>query len=169
MKRFASLLLILSVMISGAVFMTGCDNDDDDKNKDNEGAAAAVAGTYHGTLAAKVMTVDCSFDGEYDLVIRSEKESDDATVVLPACTFTMPGNPNPQTIHELTVSGVDVEKATGAYLLEDDDFNLTVEGVAYSGRLEGTVKGSDVTLNYTVTPGKMPMPINFTFTGTLKK
>lgn len=174
MKTISRLIWILALAFIGSASLVSCGDDDDDDHRD--GGASKIAGTYNGTLTAKVnvynSTVDCNFEGTYDLSILREKNTDDdVTVVLPACSFATPGMQTAQSIPAVTVADVDVEKSltdANVYLIEEDDFKVVIDNVIYSGSIIGTVTGSNINVNYKLRPGSMPMPINFTYTGTLK-
>lgn len=157
-------------VIVGATALSSCDDDEDDPK--NYGASK-IAGTYNGTISAKVMTFDCNIEGTYDVVIRNDNRfEDEVTVVIPACSYTNDNMPGVQTIPELTIIEVDVDRTghdADKYILEEDDFSVKVDGVTYTGYIYGTVDGSSINLEYQITPGKMPMPINFTFAGTRNK
>lgn len=143
------------------VFVSCSDDDDDDPV-----VTGNVTGTYSGTLNATVMATDCPMDGEYQLSILSQKDEDLVTVVLPQCSFTTPGMPTAQTIPSVTVVDVDVDTYSDGYTIKADEFNVTMDGVSYTGSINGTVSGGVAKINYSMVPGKMPMQINFTFNGT---
>lgn len=167
MAVFAALCLLLPAFVS-------CDKDEDDPNGGNEPIeepidVSKIFGTYSGSLGWKVMTTEDMFTDVYDLIISDDNDDDDVTVTLPQCTFTPPiENARPFTIPSLEVNDVDVEKAGNGYSISADDFVKVIDGVNYTGKIEGTVDGNNVKIYYTLIPGIMPMPINFTFTGTLK-
>lgn len=170
MKALNRIIWILAIALLGSSALVSCDDDDDDRDLD--GGASKIAGTYNGTLTAKVMTIDCNFEGTYDLqILRERGTDDDVTVVLPACSFSTPGMQTAQSIPTLTVTDVDVERSltdVNIFTIEDDDFTVVMDNVIYSGKIRGKVEGSNISVNYTLTPGSMPMPINFTFAGSLK-
>ena len=170
MKKIWNMMAMGLLLIGSSALMVSCDNDDD-KDDDLDGGASRIAGVYTGGLSGKVMTVDVSFDDVYDVEIIDEKDADndDVTVVLPECSFSNAAMPALMTIPAVTVADVDVERSnSNAYLLEKDSFEATVGGVVYKGSVSGRISGTKAVLNYTLTPGNMPMPINFTFTGELK-
>ena len=156
----ALLCLIMPAFVS-------CDNDDD---KDDPTVAAAILGTYSGSLDYSVMGYEPgNIEGEYELkIMKDPTDADDVTVVLPQCTFTPPIGDTAFTIPSLTIDDVDVAEKGGKYSLSEDDFSVKVGDVTYTGRLTGTIEGKTVKAQYIVRPGRMPMDINFTFTGTLK-
>lgn len=167
MNKFKTLTMILVMALFAA-----CSSDDDKDEGFVDGGAADIVGTYSGSLAGKVGSVDISFDGKYDLVLSRQKDDDDeVTVVLPACSFENPGMPNLEAIPAVAVPDVEVEYSTtdaGVYTFEEDNYEVVINGVTYKGRINGKIAGANIQVNYTMTPGRMPMPINFTFTGTLK-
>jgi len=170
MKELSKLFWILTAVFIGTAALTSCDDDDDDKDRD--GGASIIAGTYNGDLAAKVTTIDCNIEGKYDFIINKQQDTDDdVTVVLPECSYTTPGMQKPQTIPAITVTDVDVKRSisdNNVYVIEEDNFTVTIDGVVYYGTIQGTVTGFDIQVNYSLRPGKMPMVINFTFSGKKK-
>ncbi|MCM1489871.1 MAG: calycin-like domain-containing protein [Muribaculum sp.] len=175
MKKIWNAVVALALILSGACVMTSCDDDDDDKP--NGGNISDIIGIYNGGITAKVVppmgnAIDCIIDGTYDLsIMREQGEDDEVTVVIPGCSYSTENMPRVETIPELVIRDVDVDRTghlADKYILEEDDFVVTVDGVTYVGSIYGTVTGSDVNLTYQVTPGKMPMPINFNFTGKRK-
>ncbi len=167
MKKLSRIFLILTAVFIGTVAFASCDNDDDDMDRD--GGASIIAGTYNGGLTAKVTTIDCNIEGKYDFIINKQQGTDDeVTVVLPGCSYTTPGMQKPQTIPAITVADVDVEHSLSdknVYIIEEDDFTVSINGTTYTGSIQGTVTGSDIRVNYSLKPGQMPMDINFTFSG----
>lgn len=131
-----------------------------------------IAGTYNGALSWKVMTYEGEFPGKYEVAILEDADHEDCVnVILPACSFKMPipGSTAETPIPSLTVKGVPVKESANVYSFSMDEFTITIDGVAYKGsKLAGSVVGKDVTLAYELTPGRMPMVINFSFNGTLK-
>ena len=162
--RMIGLMAILCLIMPA---FASCDKDDDD----DPAVANSILGTYSGTLGYTVMGFEPgTIDGTYDLkLINDPTDADDVTVVVPECTFTPPiPNASAFTIPSLTINDVDVTEKGGKYLLSEDDFEIKVGEVTYTGKLSGTVDGKNINVDYVVRPGKMPMDINFTFTGTLK-
>lgn len=161
MTVLAALLMLLPAFVS-------CDKDDD---KDDPTVAAAILGTYNGSLDYSVMGYEPgNIEGRFDLkIVKDANDADDVTVVVPQCSFTPPiPNSSAFTIPSLTITDVDVTEKDGRYSLSEDDFAIQVGDVTYTGKLSGTVEGGNIKVDYVVRPGKMPMDINFTFTGTLK-
>lgn len=170
MKKIWKVLAAVAVVAFGATAIISCDNDDD---KDLEGGASKIAGTYSGDLSATVMGTPCDFDGKYDVVItKINGIEDDVTITLPECTYKNDYMPNGFVIPSVTVADVDVARSSSdsnVYILDDEDFSTTVNGMDITGKINGgKVTGSKIELTYSITPGRMGMPINFTFTGNLK-
>ncbi len=164
------LLTLLCFFLPAVV---SCDKDDDkDEPKPDEPTMniSEITGKYSGTLGWKVMTTEDKFSGDFEVSIaKDDSDKDEVTVTLPECTFAPPiPNSKPFTIPSAIVDGVDVEFADGVYTLSESDFKVEISGVQSPGSVTGTIKDGKATLLYTITPGAMPMPINFTFTGTLK-
>lgn len=167
MSVLAALFLLLPAFVS-------CDKDDDkDEPKGEEQITdvSKITGSYSGSLGYNVMGFEPgAIEGTYDVKIMSDAtDKDDVTVELPACTFTPPiPNSSAFTIPSLTVDGVDVTVKDNVYTISEDDFSIEVAGTTYTGKLSGTIKGKEAAVEYVVRPGRMPMDINFTFTGTQK-
>ncbi len=126
-----------------------------------------ASGVYSGSLSAKVMTSDFPMDGEFQLSILSKRDNnEEVTVVLPQCSFTPPGTPVTQIIPSVTVADVDIEASGNGYTIKEDEFMVVIDDVTYTGSINGTISGGVAKINYSMTPGKMPMQINFTFNGT---
>ena len=162
------------MILCGATAVTSCDDDDD---KPNGGNISEIIGTYNGGITAKVVPpmgnpIDCTISGTYDVSItRQQGDDDEVTVVIPSVSYSTENMPSVETIPELVIKDVDVDRTghhADKYIIEEDDFVVTVDGVAYVGSIYGTVTGNSANIDYQVTPGKMPMPINFNFTGTRK-
>lgn len=172
MKKIWKVLAAVAVVAFGATAMASCDKDEDEEFVD--GGASRIAGSYSGTLKATVMSTPCDFDGAYDLVLSKQNGIDDeVTVTIPECTYQNDQMPGGFVIPSVVVPDVDVKKSTkdsNLFVLDDEEFDTTtIGGMKISGKINGgRVTGSQIELTYTITPGKMGMPINFTFTGNLK-
>lgn len=163
MAVLAALIMLLPAFVS-------CDKDDD-KDEPKPGDISNIIGTYSGSLAYSVLGFEPGMiDGDFDLKIMNDaSDRDDVVVVLPECSFTPPiPQASSFTIPAITVDGVDVIEKGNVYTISDDDFQVTINGVEYTGNLTGTVARKNIQVEYMVRPGKMPMDINFTFEGTLK-
>lgn len=161
----ASLLLILPAFVS-------CDKDDNDEPDESKGTGVSnIIGTYKGSFNnVNVAGVVCDVAGDYDVIIKEKpKTSDEVIVVLPECSYKVGAmGANAKTIPSITIDDVNVKVNGSEYIISKGSYKFTQNDVEYSGQISGTVKGKEATLNYTIIPGDMPMPINFTFTGTLK-
>lgn len=157
-------------VIVGATAFVSCDDDDDKDFKPGAGGADKVVGVYSGPISAKVMNIECKIEGTYDFSIQKQ-EDDEVIVTIPSCTYVTEQMSTGGTIPQLVIRDVDVDR-TGVhadkYILEEDEFSIVVDGVRYSGAIYGVVDGSSIELSYQITPGQMPMPINFSFSGTRK-
>lgn len=150
-----------------------CDKDDDDEPKkdDNTSYVEAVVGNYYGSLGYSVMNYEPgNIEGSYELkILKDTEDDDDVIVMVPQCSFTPPiPNASAFTIPALTITDVDVNKKGETYTIKEDDFSIDIDGTTYTGKLSGTIAGKDAKVEYTLRPGRMPMDINFTFTGTAK-
>lgn len=150
-----------------------CDKDDDDdpKKDDNTNYVAAIVGNYSGSLGYSVINYEPgNIEGSYELkILKDTEDDDDVIVVIPQCSFTPPiPNSSAFTIPALTITDVDVTKKGETYTISEDDFSIDINGTTYTGKLYGTIAGKDAKVEYTLRPGRMPMDINFTFTGTAK-
>ncbi|MDE5840327.1 MAG: hypothetical protein K2H49_05350 [Muribaculaceae bacterium] len=174
--RFISAVAALAVFVP--VF-TSCDKDNNDEDEPSAGddnnveVVDNIAGTYSGSMEYSVGNMGAGpIVGEYEIkIIEDESDKDDVTVVIPSCSF-VPPIPNAQqfTIPELTVTDVDVTTDGKEYTLEKDSFTISIDKKDYKGnKLTGTVKGPEINIRYQLTPGGMPWPIVFTFSGTLNK
>lgn len=161
--RLVGLMTMLCFIMPAFV---SCDKDDDEP-ADTDG----LAGVYSGSLSYSVSGYEPGdIKGTYDLkILKDANDEGDVTVVIPECTFTPPITQGRAfTIPELSIEGVDVAQKGDVYTLNKDKFRMDINGVTYSGNLSGRVNGKNVVLEYLVRPGRMPMDINFTFSGTLK-
>ncbi|MDE7347653.1 MAG: calycin-like domain-containing protein [Muribaculaceae bacterium] len=182
MKKLNILALLSALLLLIPAFVS-CDKDDNG-DKDEPAEIDHVIGTYTGTMVASVSAMghvydDIPMEGTYEIKISSQDNASGRVVVeLPECSYTPPMGSNLETIAALTVDNVEVEEnGNGLYSLDKDEFTVAVDGVQYTLNIEdydsddksGTlIAGRDIKLVYTITPGKMPGFIKFTFTGTLK-
>lgn len=158
MSVLAALFMFLPAFVS-------CDKDED---KDEPAAVAKVTGSYTGTLKAVVTNIDCEMPGEYTITIQKDQKDDDVQVVIPETSFKYPGSERVATIPAFTIPDVDIKSSGNAYIISEDDYSVAVNGVEYSGSIHGTINGKNAEINFTVTPGAMPMPISYTFKGVQK-
>lgn len=162
--RMIGLMAILCFIMPAFV---SCDKDDD---KDEQAAVSKVIGSYTGTLDAIVMNVDCDMPGEYTVTIQKEpKEKDEVQVVIPETSFKYPGSERENTIPSFTIPEVDVKSSgNNRYVISEDDYSVTINGVEYSGSIHGTITNQTAEISYIITPGAMPMPISYKFKGVQK-
>lgn len=140
-----------------------CDKDND---KDEVVAPGDVTGTWVGTLAAKVMNIDCEMPGMYEVsILKEPTEDDEVQVVIPETSFKYPGSDRVSTIPSFTIPEVDVKKSGKAYIISEDKYSVKLNGVEYTGSIQGKITGADAEISYTVKPGVMPMDISYTFKG----
>ena len=125
-------------------------------NDKNGMFAAKVVGSYDGATLLSVMK---SASGAYLGAIEINAQEDGKfTIVTPEVGEGMMGMP------ALTIKDV-VIKSTGAneYSIEHEKFTLNDKFVFTNG-LNGTLKDSKLSLEYSIKPGEMPFPIEFIFT-----
>ncbi|MDE7427561.1 MAG: calycin-like domain-containing protein [Muribaculaceae bacterium] len=139
-----------------SVSLASCGDDEKkDEPKDTD-AAAMAAGTYKGSVAMSVMgTVVDPVAGEVELTATDETH---VNVVIPELKYAN------FTIASVTVPAVEVTKAADGSVIigagSYSDSSITCKII--SGKVSST---GSLTLDFTLQPGKMPMPINAGFTG----
>lgn len=153
---FASMMMSVA-LIASCSMLTSC-GDDDEPSNGGKPAAEEVAGTYTGSLTTTVMGESDTVDG-YSLKIT---KTSDNTVSIETPANGQP----PMALPSITVENVKVSKdANGNYSFAEISANGTIGEKKYSITLAGTGKSNQVTVNYAVQYGNMPMSINFTFDG----
>ena len=172
MKKIRLIPLLAALFMLLPAFVS-CDKDDKDEPKPDEPTLDVdnIAGSYSGSLGYSVMGFEPgSIEGTYELqILKDVDDADEVTVVLPECSFTPPiPQASTFTIPSLKVDDVDVTVKDNVYTISEDEISVEVGGTIYTGKISGTVSGKDASVEYTLRPGRMPMDINFTFTGTLK-
>ncbi|MDE6342823.1 MAG: hypothetical protein K2K93_10940, partial [Muribaculaceae bacterium] len=141
---FAALCLLMPAF-------TSCDKDDDDD--DVVAVPSEVTRTWVGTLAAKVMNIDCDMPGMYEVsILKEPTEDDEVQVVIPETSFKYPGSERVSTIPSFTIPEVDVEKSGNGYTISKDKYSVTLNGVTYSGSIQGKI-GASAEISYNVKPG----------------
>lgn len=154
LKTFLAIAFIIPLLAS-------CGDDEEDISD-----ASRITGTYAGSAHVNVLNNDC---GDMELDIRIDAQTDGtATVTLPQCSFTIPGTDRSHTIASFQVSGVKVTESKNVYHIKADSYSVTLDGVNYSGSIDGKIAGKDANIDYSIMPGAMRMDINFSFKGTLK-
>lgn len=139
-------MFALAVVAMLGLTMVGCSKDYADK----------VTGSYEGTMKMSVQSTDYpSVDAT--VVIKSEDENL-VSITIPAMGEGRMAMP------ELTIGGVSVSKDGKTYNLSKEEINITVEEIAWTGTLSGSVESEKLTLTTSLKPGAMPMSIDLTFT-----
>lgn len=167
LKFYHGLLAVAAIMLS--MSFVSCD-DDDDEEEEVLTAAESIEGTYAGSMAMTVSSIDC---GTVDMTVAIAAESaESVSVTLDAFDISVSTMHMDMSIGEIAISGVSVtDNGDGTYTLSNEDF--TVEDVAYdettitvTGSLEGTIDASgNASITAPLTFGAMPMPVNCVFTG----
>ena len=139
-------------MMAAVLCLAAC-SDDEETVKPSE----AVAGNYQGTITMSVAST--SYDPTEATIQITAVSDNTVTIVLPSAGSGAMALPS------LTVSG--------AVVSTTDDVTYTISETAinqdkYVGSLTGTIKNGKADIDYSVTPGAMPMAINFDFTGEKK-
>lgn len=150
MKNFRQILAALMLCMASTVPFTSCSNDESD---DEPGAPAAniVAGSYCGDMICSVMGSESVFEDKTVTLTAT----DDATVSLVVPSF---GNP-PMQVPEITITGIGVTGDNGEYTLAATDFDQEVDGRKCSGVVKGRCTGNQLTIQYNLQFGAMPMPL----------
>ena len=164
MKNLKSIFYAMLLCIGLTAALTSCsDKENDEPGVPTSSVAYKVSGTYNGDMECTVMNTDFEFE---DMAI--EVVSTDASTVeisIPSC--------GPEIMHmalpELHIQGVKVSGKDGVYTLASTEFSETTEdGKTYSGNIAGSCKGNELTINYNLNYGSMPMPLVFSYTGVKK-
>ncbi len=147
MKNVKTLLMMaLAIVMFGFASCT----------KETQKPAQSVAKTYVGTLSYGVGEMT---DVEASVELKGESD-DKISIVLPAIGEGM------MSIPEFTLSGIAVSTSDNkVFTLAETEISQTVGTTNYVGTLTGEVNNGQLTLNYALKPGAMPMSINFTFVG----
>lgn len=165
MSNIKAIILPLLMMAVAAV-AASCSKDEEGTLSDGQ----HIAGSYAGKLTWNVMGIEETYTDAYEVkVIAGEADPNTVSVVLPECKFTVPGTDREVTIPSMVANSATVTESGNVYTFTQTEFSLTAGPMTLSGsNLRGKVAGKDAEVVYTITPGTMPMPINFTFKGTLK-
>lgn len=172
LKFYHALMAVAAIMLS--LSFVACDDDDDDEEEIVLTAAESIEGSYVGSMAMTVTTIDC---GTVDMTAVIAAESDESvSVTLDAFDISVSTMHMDMSIGEIAISGVTVtDNGDGTYALASESF--TVENVAYdettitvTGSLTGTIDASgNASITAPLTFGAMPMPVSCVFTGSLTK
>ena len=157
-KTKTILVMVMTIFILG---LASCNKD---KNKNTPtptpapDIAAEVAGTYNGMLTYSV--AGTAYDPVETNVTVAKTSENTVSITFPQIGEGM------MTIREITVPGITVSTDDHVvYTFSETEINQTVGTTNYVGTLNGEVNGDNITLDWTVTPGAMPMPIVFNFVG----
>ena len=163
--KFLNYLAIAAI----ALCTVSCDDDDDPVKEEEKqevvSPAESVKGDYEGSfdlMGEKVaLTVDAQAqkDGKLTLVVPEFQVKAMGSVI------TMPS---------IKLDDVTIEKAEGKeneFTLTKDPFTIVAGEMSLANKkgLQGSIKGESMELNFDITPGAMPIPINFAFVGAKKK
>lgn len=152
--KIRTLFIMLAVAMT-ALATASCSDDPEGPNP-----AAVVEGTYRGsiTYTAAKQTIG---PVETSVVVSAE---DDTHV-----TVRLTGNPDDpslQAFHQdLVVRGVRVLGSVETFTLAETAFDEVVDDVHYVGTVSGSVLTRDITLTYVMTPGSMPFSMTGVFKG----
>lgn len=153
MKKFKTMMAMMLALVAMCVTFSACSSDDDDDKVTP--AAEYVAGSYVSNLSMTVMGEESTYE---NAEIKLEKV-DDATinVVLPAAGEGMMALPS------LTIPALKVTGSNGTYGFSVESYkgSIEVNGATkeYTVTLTGAFANGQLTLNYQLQYGKMPMPM----------
>lgn len=117
-----------------------------------------VRGEYDGTLSYSV--AGSQYPSTDAKVILKKDYGNTISITLPAVDGGMMSLP------EVALSGVVISTTDNVnFKIEKTEINATVGTTNYAGTLSGNIKGSALTLEYSIKPGAMPINIDFVFTG----
>lgn len=150
---FAASLLTLS--------LSACHSDNPNNNHLTEPATTQahrhLVGSHTGTITASMM--DITLDPITNAQVVIAEQDSTASVTLPALTYASMN----MTLPAITVTGVKVTEQNSEYTIAPTTFAGTDGNKAYSGTLSGTCLNSQLTLNYSITYGRMPQPLTCVF------
>ncbi|MBQ9417615.1 MAG: calycin-like domain-containing protein [Bacteroidales bacterium] len=149
--------ILSAALLLGGVFAS-CDKDDEETTPTTTttttDVASAVVGSYEGTL---IQSVGTSVDTVSATITLTKESASTVKVQIPAY------GEGRMAMSAFGIEGVAVAKSNNDYTLTKESYSVTPASTEYKGSLSGTVKGGKLALDYTVTPGAMPMAINFNF------
>ncbi len=147
-------------MMAVAVAMfafTGCKKDNDSAGEDIA-LGYYVEGDYNGLVSYSVMG---EMMNEVESVVTLAKDVDNTiSITLPSIGEGMLSIPE-ISLSEVVISTTDKV----VFTIEETEINTTIETTNYVGTVKGVVDGDNLTLDYSIKPGAMPMSIDFAFTG----
>lgn len=174
MEKIKTLKKILTaiVLCFGALAIAASCSDDEKKEPEPvidplATPAQKVEGSYTGNMTCAIMNQEVGFEN----MTFKFKATGDATVDVTIPTFSYSGYDSPvaMVIPEINVAGVKVSGEKDTYNIAETKFGGTSDaGKKYSGVLKGTSVGGQLTFNFNLTLGSMPMPMICTFTGSRK-
>ncbi len=155
MKKTTSIVMMA---IAVAMFiLTGCKKDNDSAGEDIA-LGYYVEGDYNGLVSYSVMG---QMMNEIDAVVTLEKDVDNTiSITLPEIVEGMLSIPE-ISLSEVVISTTDKV----VFTIEETEINTTIDSTNYVGTLNGVVDGDNLSLEYSVKPGAMPMSIDYAFTG----
>jgi len=156
MKKRSAFVISALLATTTALGFTSCNNDDE--NGPNAPAATIVQGSYQGDMTCTVMGDESVFENMTFTVTAV----DDATANVAVSTF---GNP-PMQIAGITIYGMSVSVVDGHYILSETNFSGESNGKTYSGVAQGNCTGNQLTMQFNLKYGAMPMPLICSFTAT---
>lgn len=153
MKKLKTMMAMMLALVSMCVAFSSCSSDDDDEKVTP--AAEYVAGSYVSNLEMTVMGETSTYE---NAEIKLEKLDDNTiNVVLPAAGEGMMALPS------LTIPALKVTGSNGSYAFAADAYKGSVEvnGATkeFTITLAGTFTNNQLSLNYSLQYGKMPMPM----------
>lgn len=162
MKKFKTMLVMMMALVGMCVAFSSCSSDDDDDKVTP--AAEYVAGSYVNTLEMTVMGETSTYE---NAEIKVEKVDDNTVnVVLPKAGEGMMALPS------LTIPALKVTGSNGSYAFAVESYkgSIEVNGATkeYTVTLSGAFANGQLTLNYQLQYGKMPMPMIGKFVSTKK-
>lgn len=158
MKRLKTIFATAVLSVGLIAGVSSCS----DKNEDEPAVPAAkeIAGTYEGDMICSVMGQESTFEG----MTYTVTAEDDTNVTVSVSSF---GNP-PMQVPGFSIEGVKVSGTDGTYTLAATNFSGDANGKAFSGVLKGSYAEKELTVEFTLNYGAMPMPMICTFTAPKK-
>ena len=152
---------LLSAMMIMAFGLFGFSSCSDDKDEPATPAARSIAGTYEGDMTCSVMGSEDVFE-DVTFTVTAVDDSK-VNIILPSF-----GNP-PMQLPEIVVENLSVSGSDGTYSIPETVSEGTLEnGKAYKVTLTGAYAGDQLTINFNLQYGAMPMPMICSFTAPKK-
>ena len=157
MMKFRQLVL-LAVAAIVSIGFTSCSDDD---KETSQSPSSAIAGTYTGTVSGESILA-----GNNETLVISENEDGTVKIVQPGFYTNEYGNGNYH-FSGAVVNDVQVEKSEDGYTFYKK-YVSSNGGMGVNGEIWGTVKGNQITFDYTYYhAGLLPDPL-IHFIGTKK-